>query len=216
MSKVESKHLTYGLAYRRFPLTGPPDDLTGLSILVKQTIQVRDGLEFTFNKRVDLPPHVKQLIDLKGQQKKHHGHIKVIISSASTNETLEGETKIMLGKRKADSEHPASATTSKRQRVTISKQTGGSKSTTKTPAVAGPSKTTKAKKLAKVAGSDAADSSWEAQKRITKIKVLKNTTRDSSQVRAEASGSSRKTESKETPSREREQMTQLPPSLQVL
>ncbi|KAL4954173.1 hypothetical protein BDW69DRAFT_163720 [Aspergillus filifer] len=197
MSKVGNKHLTNGLAYRRMPLTGPPDDLAGLNLLVKQTIQVRDGLEFTFNKLVYLPPDIKQLIDLKGQQKKHHGHIKVMISSASTNETLEGETKIMLGKRKADRGNPASAATSKRQRVTASEQSGGSKSTTKTPAVAGPSKTTKAKKLAlKAAGSDAAESSWEAQKRIAKTKALKNTTRDSSQIRAEASNKAKEAPSK--------------------
>ncbi|KAL4941005.1 hypothetical protein BDV06DRAFT_223539 [Aspergillus oleicola] len=205
MNKVEKKHLTYALAYRHIPLTGPPEPTAGLSVLVKQTMKVREGLELTFHNRMDLPPEIKRLIELGPRQKKHHGHVKVMISSASTNERLEGETQITLGKRKADQEPPASATTSKRTRAIPSEKTVGSKSTAKTSAAAGPSKTAKAKKsTAKAAGSDAPESSRAAQSKSPKVKESK-TKKDRSLVRAEASGTSKKADSsskaKEAPSK---------------
>ncbi|KAL4786691.1 hypothetical protein BJX76DRAFT_81352 [Aspergillus varians] len=99
--KVERKHRAYVLAYRRLPFNGeaskPNNDL---SVLVKQTLYIRDGVEWTFHKRVPFPSGIDHLVELKGKARTHRAKFHVVLTSAMTGEVLEGEANISLAPRK--------------------------------------------------------------------------------------------------------------------
>lgn len=71
-----------------------------ISVLVKQTIYIRDGVEWNFHKRLPFPAEVGHLVKLKDRARVHRASFNVVLTSEATGEILEGEAAISLTPKK--------------------------------------------------------------------------------------------------------------------
>ncbi|KAL4881511.1 hypothetical protein BJY04DRAFT_60488 [Aspergillus karnatakaensis] len=101
------------LSYRRLPLNGQSMKLAkkpnivsttqntdNPGIEVQKTLYIREGVEWTINHNLQLPPGVDRLIDLKGKARVERAKLHIILTSPATGEVLEGEANINLTPRK--------------------------------------------------------------------------------------------------------------------
>ncbi|KAL4912169.1 hypothetical protein BDW62DRAFT_195301 [Aspergillus aurantiobrunneus] len=136
---IQKEHRVYVFAYRRLPLTGEPMRATSdFGVLVKQTLYVREGVEWIFHKRLPFPCGVDRLIDLKGKARTHRAKFSVVLKSAITEEILEGEASISLTPRKRGRDETHITTGKKRGRPLKSEKAAKSNAVPETRATPGP------------------------------------------------------------------------------
>ncbi|KAL4801443.1 hypothetical protein BDV18DRAFT_164961 [Aspergillus unguis] len=101
LDRLDKKQRPVFLAYRRLPLSDehikPAQDP---GVLIKQTISVREGVEWSFNQHLPFPDGEDRLSRLGGKARTHRTKFKVTIISQKTGEVLEGEATMSLALKK--------------------------------------------------------------------------------------------------------------------
>ncbi|OJJ56308.1 hypothetical protein ASPSYDRAFT_47579 [Aspergillus sydowii CBS 593.65] len=66
------------------------------SVLINQTIYIRDRVEWTFHKRLPFAAEVDHLFKLKGMETVHRASSNFVLTSEATGEIPEGEAAMGL------------------------------------------------------------------------------------------------------------------------
>lgn len=134
------------LAYRRLPLNGQSMNRempkSEISVLVKQTIYIRDGVEWTFHKCLPFPAEVGHLVKLKDRARVHRASFNVVLTSEATGEILEGEAAISLTPKKRKFDKAAAGPPKKRGRPSKAEKASKPGNRAGKEATPGPSKAT--------------------------------------------------------------------------